>query len=190
LKEAVAEEQNEVVREKAKTSITVSALMIAAAAVVFSVTSDKYIFLKSNGLYMENFSFDWASTVLMLSGFLSLTAFVLFVVTMDVLDTLLNKFAVGRQVDATNYFYGYTSNPKYIGMLCLVMSVCTLVSYHSAGLAAYGLGLFLAVGYRYWFPEFILPSREGLQRVSHILLQGLRGLLIVAPLIVMIVDLL
>ncbi len=177
--------KDEAIREKAKTSLTVSALMIASSALVFSLVSNIHLNdpLKNNGIIDW-----WLDTTLILAGVFSITSFVVFVITSDVLDTLLNKFAATTEVNITQHFYHFTSNPKYMGLLSIIFAISFLIAYHNASLACYAIALFLSLGYSYWFPRLNLNTFQEQAKTAHNISRFVRIILLCLPIILLCLD--
>jgi uncharacterized membrane protein len=142
--------------DKARTSITVLGILIAAAglelvqvnAILLSATQEKFV---KNPWGEDPFK----AGVLGVATLAAIAAFALFLVSADSLDVIFNKFqADGDDHRLKYHFYKQTITPRYLGMVMLMSGAILLVAFHAPALASTAMGVSIVVGYRHWFPSF------------------------------------
>jgi len=150
------EEIEKIYTDKARTSITVLGILTAAAglelvqvnAILLSATQATFV----HDPWKDS---PWKAGVLGLATLAAIAAFVLFLVSADSLDSIFNKFDAKADDDRLkHHFYKQTITPRYLGMVMLMSGAILLVAFHEPALASTGMGVLIAVGYRYWFPNF------------------------------------
>jgi protein-S-isoprenylcysteine O-methyltransferase Ste14 len=85
----------------------------------------------------------------------SLIAFILLIYAVDCIDTMFNIFkSEDASLNMTHYFYEISRKEKYYGMLCIIISLLLFVGSILPSISAFGVGLLLSIGYRFWYPEY------------------------------------
>lgn len=182
--EKVAEEKidniEETHKKKAETSMQVQTILIAVSILVLDRVSD---------LNKAADADIFKITVLSLSGFFTVISLVCFVISVDALDVIFNKFKEPRdRHKIIRHFYQSTTNPKYYGMILMLTGIAFLAAFFHplAGCTAIGATIF--VGYFHWFPEIKCNCSDKLclcsQYSSTKLVRIALWLLLVAPLVI------
>jgi hypothetical protein len=91
----------------------------------------------------------WEKTLLNGGLIFAVAAFILLIFAVDCMDTMFNQFAEKR-LDLINYLYVISARKKYYGMLCVVTALVLFVGSVLPSVAAFGIGLFLFIGYKFW----------------------------------------
>ncbi len=134
-------------RDKGNASMSVIAILVAASVLIFDQISSIWS--------MEDASFTlWQYAVLWAGMLAAVTSFVCFMLCVDALDTMHNRFQ-NDDVRSTlvHYFYTYTINPRYVAVASMLLSMVLLLAYHSEVLASLSIAIILWVGYQFWFPD-------------------------------------
>lgn len=132
-------------REKARTSITALAVMIAASLLVLA---------QANAIFLSPVERPVLGDVFVaMSALAAFTAVACFFIATDALDSLFNRYRGGdMELRLVTYLYQITINPKYVGFCALTVSILFLVAFHSPTAAGYYAAIIVAIGYPYWFP--------------------------------------
>lgn len=139
-------------REKAKSSMTTIAIMIAVSALELQEVSKLLATLLEG---QESVALTWQVMVLVLSLAFAMVAFIAYIVSADALDVIFNRFVDNdARHRITRYYYQRTINPRYAALISLIASFILLVAYYSPVAAAVAIGLFFVIGYAHWFPDF------------------------------------
>lgn len=145
-------------REKARTTITVAAILVAASALVISQINAIHIALEASAAVSADAApLTWQRFLLAMGYMCATGAFVALIVSVDALDCLFNHFSRGRvprrnPTQLVRYFYTFTLNPKYIGLFLLLTSVVFVLAYFNANVGSLALAVMLTLGYAHWFP--------------------------------------
>ena len=141
-----SEDVKEAFRRKASTSMEVIAILIAVSILILDIASNMLI---------SNKTFDeWQEFSLGISSLMAVFSFVCFLISVDSLDTIFNRFrSLPDRNVIVHYFYHNTINPRYFGMLSMISAVILLLQVYSAMLASISISLILIVGYSHWFPD-------------------------------------
>ncbi len=166
-------------RKKADTSMKVLAILIAVTVLIMKEVSS--VLVNSECLTFE-------VLMLYMSGFSSLVAFICFVISVDALDIVFNKFRteLDRRIIIYHY-YQSTINPRYFGLIGMMLGVIFLASYYSPLAGSLAIGITLFVGYFHWFPE-IRPYSEKNKEVTNSWPRVFLWLVMIAPLIIFIIN--
>jgi len=146
-------------RRKADSSIQLLAIMIAISILILDRVTTII-----DGLQVASSSFepDFAFLMLSVSGVAAIVSFVCFVVSVDALDVVFNKFdRVQTGQTVVRHYYQSTINPKYYGLLSMLIGVICLAAYYHFYIGALAIGIALAVGYFHWFPDFSRDAVAG-----------------------------
>lgn len=140
--------------EKAKTSITAIAMLVAVAFLGMMQTKDLYfdlIALTKGERYQQT---TWYLMILGFAASCSLIAFICFVISADALDGMFNEFE-DKKLDnrIRRYLYKTTIHPRYFGLVFLISSIIFLMAYIHSILGSIVIGLIITIGYRHWFPK-------------------------------------
>lgn len=136
-------------REKARASMTVIAIMIAGSLILL-VQTNQYLLSRADLLTLP---FVWESTFLTLSVLSSFIAFVSFLLSVDALDSMFNRYVNDKiELMMVRKFYRFTLNPKYMGLIFLVLGITSFAAIHSGLIASIMLWITMSVGYYHWFP--------------------------------------
>lgn len=93
--------------------------------------------------------------LLALTGISAIISFVCFVISVDALDVVFNKFrSVRSEQTIIRHYYQSTINPKYYGLLSMLVGVICLSAYYHYYIGSLAIGVTLFVGYFHWFPDF------------------------------------
>ncbi|PSJ16065.1 hypothetical protein [Nitrosomonas supralitoralis] len=153
--------------EKAKTSITAMAMLVAVAFLVMVQAKAFYSDLISTteGEYCEQIT--WYLTILGFAMMSSLIAFISFIVSVDALDCMFNGFENPELENRLRrYFYKSTIHPRYLGLVFLLSSIIFLLAYINPLLGCIVIGLIITIGYRHWFPPVEL-LKNGWDDTAH-----------------------
>lgn len=139
-------------RNKAKSSMTSIAILVAVSALELQELSRLLAPLLEKQSPAE---ISWQVAILLLSLAFAMTAFIAYIVSADALDVIFNNFVddVSRH-RITHYYYQRTINPRYAALISLIASFILLIAYYSPLVASVAIGLFFAIGYSHWFPDF------------------------------------
>ena len=174
-------------RNKASSSMQVLAILTAVAVLILDIAGNVWV---SKAQIME----PWDAYSISFASLMALIAFVSFLVSIDALDTLFNRIenTVNKNV-ILRHFYQLTINPKYYGMVSMVLAVVFLLQVFSTVLASVAIAFILLIGYSLWFPQLsstlkyfhICEEDEicELSRRQHYRLNGMRILFVLAPVI-------
>lgn len=139
--------------EKAKTSITAIAMLVAVSFLGMVQAKGFYFYLLTltQGEHFDNIT--WYIAILGFAGFSSLSAFICFIISADALDCMFNEFETNK-LDSRlrRYFYRSTTHPRYFGLVFLLTSIIFLLAFLNAILGCVAIGLVITIGYRHWFP--------------------------------------
>lgn len=145
-------------REKARTTITVAAILVAASALVISQINAIHIAMEASVTPLSDVALlSWQRFLLAMGYMCATGAFVALIVSVDALDCLFNHFSEGavprrNLTRLVRYFYTFTLNPKYIGLFLLLTSVVFVLAYFNANVGSLALAVMLTLGYAHWFP--------------------------------------
>jgi hypothetical protein len=145
-----------VYREKGNAGMSVLAILIAVALLIFDRIGAIWDIDQKLSL--------WQHSLLWLGMLAAAVAFVGFALCVDAFDTMFNRFRTERlRNDLIHYFNHFTLNPRYIAMASLLLSMILLLAYYSEMLAALTIGVVVVFGYGFWFPDIgkqLSPSDE------------------------------
>lgn len=145
--------------KKAASSIASIALLIAAAAVVIGLINDTSLVAANDDDKV------WIGFMLGLAATSAITAFYCFIVAADVLETVFNRFEPeSLRLKLTDRLYKYAINPKYYGLIFLMLSVAFFAAAREPALGALALAVATFIGYGHWFPR--LNPRQGLEKLE------------------------
>jgi len=144
-------------REKAKSSMTTTSILIALSGLELQEVLDVLRpILKQT---TENIIL-WDASMLGLSALFALISFIGYIISADALDVVFNRFVDDdSRHRITSYYYKSTINPRYAAFVSLISSFVLLAAYYSPIVASVGIGLFFSIGYGHWFPQ-ILPHDD------------------------------
>lgn len=146
-------------REKARTTITVAAILVAASALVISQINAIHVAMQAaEAPAIDAALLGWQRFLLAMGYICATGAFISLIVSVDALDCMFNHFSAGTSKRRDNpttlarYFYRFTINPKYIGLFLLLTSVVFVLAYFNANVGSLALAIILTLGYAHWFP--------------------------------------
>ena len=137
---------------KAQSTMIAIAIMIATSLILLGEIHN--IALNSS---LESVS-TWQLFLLSVAAITALVSLICFIISVDAMDSLFNKFKteeVARRLKM--YFYKKTLNPKYFGLIFLLVSVVFIVAYYNLTLSCVVIGIFISIGYSHWFPYVTAP---------------------------------
>lgn len=134
------------------------------AAILIAVSSLEV----SQALQMLNAATAWESILLRCTIALGVASFLMFVVSTDALDSMFNSFACKKEEAViVRYLYVTTVNHRYYGLVCMLLSLVTMIASKDPCLGASALALLIGLGYGHWFPyiqcsdgSFLRPYRH------------------------------
>lgn len=134
-------------REKARTSITMLAMLTAAAILMFTRSLDL--------VYLDNVS-QWQKFMGYCSAGAAIVAAICFVISADSFDVMYNVFGAPGSVERAHmlqFFYRSTRNTRYYGVMFLLWAVCLFAGARSPLFGAVVIGLVVSIGWSHWFPS-------------------------------------
>jgi hypothetical protein len=141
-------------QEKARISITATAMLVAVSGVVLSQVNSTYLKFQSTLTEAPN-SVDvyWSQAILALATMCGFLAIACFIVAVDSLDGMFNHFA-SRKVSHTLRFHFYMNaiNPRYMGLVSLLSASILLIGFSSPLLGCVAIGMLTTIGFQHWFP--------------------------------------
>ena len=147
---SVRHQLEEAYREKARVSIASIAIMIAASLLML-IQVNSIVLAEQNILQTP---VEWRSLMLILAAISSFIAFISFLLSVDSLDSMFNKFKTDSiELVMVRRFYLFVVNPKYLGMIFMILSIVSIAAMPSGLIAAMLLCITLSVGYYHWFPS-------------------------------------
>lgn len=150
MSEGRLDQMEESYRNKAQSSMTTIAIMIAVSSLELQHVSEQLEPLFKTGIMM-----NWQVAILMLSLIFATVSFIGYIISADSLDVIFNRFIDNdARHRITRYYYQSTINTRYAALISLITSFILLVAYHSPLAGAGAIGLFLVIGYAHWFPDF------------------------------------
>jgi len=155
--DGATEELSKSFRRKSTATMQVMAILVAVSLLILEITGQ---FWREHEAVNEDF---WITFSLSISAICSVASFISFIVSVDSLDTLFNKFCDNRtRATCLAFFYKSTINPKYVGMVSMIISVIFLIQVHSPFLGSVSTAIVVVVGYPFWFPH-ILDGRKKIE---------------------------
>jgi protein-S-isoprenylcysteine O-methyltransferase Ste14 len=101
----------------------------------------------------------WSLTTLGVGALASITALVCFIIAADSLDSLFNRFRNKEERHVLiRFFYLKSVNPRYFGLMSLLVGAVMLVADISPCLGSVSLAIICTVGYPHWFPSGVKPD--------------------------------
>lgn len=150
MSEGRLDQMEESYRNKAQSSMTTIAIMIAVSSLELQHVSEQLEPLFKTGIMM-----NWEVAILMLSLIFAMVSFIGYIISADSLDVIFNRFIDNdARHRITRYYYQSTINTRYAALISLITSFILLVAYYSPLAGAGAIGLFLVIGYTHWFPDF------------------------------------
>jgi len=152
-------------QEKARTTITATAMLVAASGVALTQVSQAYRDLQAqiqaNPNLVPPLIHHWDVLLLSLAAMAAFIAVVCFILSVDALDVLFNRFDSRAHAHRLRfYFYMSTINPRYFGLLSLLSAAILLIGHADPLLGCAAIGLMVAIGYRHWFPPQDILERK------------------------------
>lgn len=136
-------------REKGRASLTNIGMLIGAATLELGQ-------ITSVGHWSGYPPTPWTNLMLGIGSVTAVTALACFVVAADSLDSLFNRF---REPDDRHilirYFYIRSLNPRYFGLMCLLVAAPVIIADISPCIGAMSIAIIAVVGYPHWFPSQI-----------------------------------
>ena len=118
----------------------------------------------------------WSELTLGLGTVCSITSLVCFIIAADSLDSIFNQFREpGERHVLIRHFYMQSVNPRYFGLVCLLLAATLMVAAVTPCLGAMSIAIILSVGFRHWFPGNVTVT-------SH---PSLRGVYVALPLVLL-----
>lgn len=167
----------EALRDKARTSVTMMAMLTAAATLMFSRSLDL--------VHEKDLSDYWQLVVGYCSAAAAIIAAICFVISADSYDVMYNLFGNRPGLDRSHMlqlFYNSTRNTRYYGVMFLLYAVCLFAGARSPVLGAVAVGLVVSIGWSHWFPSPALIG-EHLKPKTSWPAVGLRALFIFFPIV-------
>ncbi|AFI85556.1 DUF4339 domain-containing protein [Methylophaga nitratireducenticrescens] len=147
---SVKHQLEESYREKARAAMTVIAIMIAGSLILL-VQTNQYLVARVDFLTLP---FIWESFFLTLSALSSFIAFISFLLSVDALDSMFNRYLTDKiELRMVRKFYRFTLNPKYMGLIFLILGITSFAAIHNGLIASIMLWITMSVGYYHWFPH-------------------------------------
>jgi len=147
--------------EKAKTSITASAMLVGASLLGVVQAKSGLNSLAVIGSGYSNELYIWNKIIFAGLGFFSSVALVCFILSVDALDCMFNEFKTDELENKfRRYFYKSTIHPKYFGLVSLLTSIIFLNASADLVLGSITIGIIISIGYRHWFPRPQLASDD------------------------------
>ncbi|SFK11674.1 hypothetical protein SAMN05216302_10015 [Nitrosomonas aestuarii] len=141
-------------RRKSSTSMQVLAILIAVTVLLMDRVSNLISANSNDATFIEN-------GMLYLSGFSSIVSFICFVISVDALDVVFNKFYTARDRHLIlQHYYQSTINPRYFGMLGMILGIIFLAAYHDPLAGCFAVGVTFFIGYYHWFPDIPINNQE------------------------------
>jgi len=139
-------------RKKSNSSIQMLSIMIAVSILILDRVTTIIDGIRVPGAEeVTNFRL----LLLALTGIMAVVSFVCFVISVDALDVVFNKFrSVRTGQTIIRHYYQSTINPKYYGLLSMLVGVICLSAYYHYYIGSLTIGITLYVGYFHWFPNF------------------------------------
>ena len=161
--EITAAKIEETFRDKARSATQNLGMLLAIACLELA-----QINLITKGLQVTD---EWTKLTLGIATLASITAFVMFIVATDSLDTVFNQFRIpADRHRLVNHFYRSSINPKYYGLTLLILSAVMIIGNREPLLGASAFGIVFAVGYHHWFPRIDCEAPiEGEDKANHTL---------------------
>jgi hypothetical protein len=151
------------IQEKADASMTTLAMLVAAATLELGQFNLNWRGTELGGDL-------WLSLVLGGGTLVAFAALVMFLIAGDLLDSLFNRYQDDAERHTlVKFFYGRNINPRYVGVVLLVLGEILVIAFHSPVAASSALGFVLAIGYAHWFPRISVLKPSRLRVVSGIL---------------------
>lgn len=166
------------IKEKASASITSTAILIAASALILNLTNTIYL------EYQDSEANTWIMTFLTATAIFSMTAFFLLLVAVDSLETIFNQFKdPAKNATLKNAYYISSTNPKYYGKISLLIALIMIVSSIVPALGAFGVAAIFMAGYDHWFPPKTISTKLSLLKIAF------KTVFLIIPLYLMIAEL-
>lgn len=162
-------------REKARTSITMLSMLTAGATLLLTRSLDLVYVLPEPHLWQVVLGYGAAAAAVM--------AAICFVVSADSFDVMYNVFGAdnsAQRLHMLQFFYNSTRNTRYYGVMFLLWSLCLFAGTRSPLFGALVIGLVVSVGWSHWFPS-PPPVGAELKSKSVSIPIGLRATFIVLP---------
>jgi hypothetical protein len=138
-------------KEKSTSSMTNLGMLIGAAALELGQISVVSHWHDDTG--------TWARFTLGVGAVSAITALIFFIVAADSLDSLFNHF---RSDDDRHilirYFYIRSVNPRYVGLMSLLVAATMLIADVSPRVGAISVAIITFAGYPHWFPSQVSPE--------------------------------
>lgn len=153
------------IQDKARASMTMLAMLSAGSALLMTRALDRLALPQAAGA-PDGPGFAWDAYLPMSAAAASAIALVCFIVSVDSLDVLFNRFS--RQPGLTRnhlaqYFYSSTRNARYYGVMFLLWAICLFAASYDLVFGAFVTSIVIAVGWSHWFPSPPIPN-EGSTR--------------------------
>jgi protein-S-isoprenylcysteine O-methyltransferase Ste14 len=166
-------------RRKSDAGMQVIAILVAVSILIFD---------QINSIWMSGNHFTiWQYAILWLGMFTAVLSFISFMMCVDALDTIYNRFTNDPVRNLlVKYFYNYTLNPRYTGGAAMLLSVILLLGFHSELLGCLAVIVILIHGYDLWFPRIQDPlnAAAGTDTPSLRKSRYLYGSLLLMPIVV------
>ncbi len=151
-------EMEKAFQEKARASMTATTMLAATAGLALGQvnsiinTLDDFSTLQTSGDL-------WQISMLGVAALFAFSALICFIIAVDTLDSLFNRFE-SRRVAHQLYFHFYSAsiNPRYFGLISLFTAAIFVVASNDALLGCAAIGLLVTIGVRHWFPRIRLPD--------------------------------
>lgn len=95
----------------------------------------------------------WVVGMLATTVFASSMAFLCFVISVDMLDSVFNSYSARAARRLIPRFYNMTTTPRYAGFVSLLFAVLTFVAETLPAAGTALVGIVFWVGWEHWFPQ-------------------------------------
>ena len=135
-------------REKARSGVTVTALMVTTTTLVLGQIGQ--IIINANRDPSKFMLDQWIWGILFLAAISAFTAVICFLLAVDALDVLFNKFRDenGTSSAILRSFFLASVNPRYAGFILLLLLRVLVSAVFSPTFASVAIGIILSIGYR------------------------------------------
>jgi hypothetical protein len=135
-------------REKARNSLTMLAMLTAGATLLLTRSLDMAYAAPSPDF--------WQLTLAYASASAALIAVVCFIISVDSFDVMYNMFGAedgGERNHMLQFFYNSTRNTRYYGTMFLLWALCLFAAARHPVFGAFATSLVICIGWAHWFPS-------------------------------------
>jgi hypothetical protein len=140
-------------RGKSGSSTQNLGMLITAAALELSQIGS------ASHLHTDVLDTPWSRLTLGLGATAAITSLVCFIIAADSLDSLFNQFRSTKDRPMLlRYFYIQSVNPRYFGLMSLLVAASLIVADISPCIGAVSVAIIASTGYPHWFPSRLGPA--------------------------------